>query len=235
MKNQNNNLTTFLSQVSIFDGMDKHDLERISHDLVKRRFRKGETVFQEGDPGQFLYIIHSGQVRIFVNGPDGQEISVVLYGHPGQMFGHLSLIDGHPRLATAVSLCATTLYTLNRTNFQRYIQQYCPQLALNLLYILCDSIRNDNKQKTALASQGIPQRLAYTLIQLAEDHGQPKASGIQIDLSLTQGDLASFIGATRESVNKSLRAWHSQKWIRVQSRRITILDAEALHRHGAMA
>ena len=176
-------------------------------------------------------------MRIFVNGADGQETTVTLYSHPGQLFGHISLIDGYPRSATAVTLCPTTLYALNQTNFQKHIQQQSPQIALNLLTMFCTYTRNNNRQMTALASLDIPQKLAFTLIELAKKHGQSRTSGIQINLSLTQSDLATFIGATRESVNKSLRDWHAQKWIQVQSKRITILDVKALQRqgHGASA
>ena len=229
------NLTRFLSQAPLFKGLSFASLQAINCDLVKRKYQGGKIIFREGELGQFLYIIRTGQVRIFINNAEGHELTVALFSHPGQIFGHISLIDDFPRSATAVTLCPTTLYALNRANFHKHIAQQSPQLALNLLKMFCTYTRTNNRQMTTLASLDIPQKLACTLIDLAEKHGQSKTRGIQINLSLTQRDLASFIGATRESVNKNLREWHIQEWIQIKSKRITILDVEALHRKGHRA
>ena len=94
----------FLTQTPLFADIPGPQLKPIAQDVRSRRFRPGEIIFHEGDSGQFLYLVQSGQVRIFVNGLDGSEMSVILFGKPGDIFGELAVIDGLTRSASAVLL-----------------------------------------------------------------------------------------------------------------------------------
>ena len=123
-------MVQFLEDSPLFQSLSMQQLASISKDVQTRRFGQGEIIFREGDPGQMLYLVRSGQVRIFVNGLDGTETSVILFGRPGDMFGELAVIDGLPRSATAVALDETVLYTVSRESFRYHIQRI-PQLALN--------------------------------------------------------------------------------------------------------
>ena len=222
-----NGRITFLQQTTLFANMPATDLQTIATDIIPRTFQQGEVIFHEGDPGQMLYLIQAGQVRIFVNGLDGSETSVILFGRPGEIFGELAVVDGMPRSATAVALGQTTLYTMSRENFSKHTRQY-PQLALNFMKVLSSRVRSSTQQMDSLASLGIPQRLARKLLQLAQDYGKVEANGVCITMPLNQSDLASLIGATRESINKALREFRQNGWLHTQQGQITILDAEAL-------
>ena len=218
---------TFLQQTALFSNMADSDLHQISKDIVERHYQSGEIVFHEGDPGQLMYLVKSGSVRIFVNGLDGSETSVILMGRPGQMFGELAVIDGLPRSATAVAMTSTILCTLNRSTFRAHMRRY-PQFSLNFMNALSTRVRYNTMQMDSFASLGISQRLARKLMELAQTYGQAQADGVYINMTLTQSDLASLIGATRESINKNLRFFRRHQWIHMDQGHITILDPDAL-------
>jgi len=217
----------FLQQTQLFAGVSEMQLQKIVPDIVRRHFRQGEVIFREGDPGQVLYLIQSGQVRIYVNGLDGSETSVILFGRPGEIFGELAVVDGLPRSATAVALEETLLLTIERERFRRHLCQ-APPLALNFMQELSLKLRYNTRQMDSLANLPVPQRLARKLMELAQSYGRAEAEGVRIDLTLTQTDLASLIGAARESINKSLRDFRRRRWIQIQDGYIVILDPEAL-------
>ena len=220
-------LIEFLRELPLFANINDAHLRRIAQDAIERRYSEGDIIFREGDPGQLLYLVQSGQVRIYINGLDGSETSVILFGHPGDIFGELAVIDGLPRSATAVSLGQTTLYTLTRDQFRDHMRRY-PQLALNFMKELSRRVRYNTRQMDSLASLDVSRRLARKLLELAQDYGQVEANGVRIAMSLTQSHLASLIGATRESTNKALRDFRHRQWITVAQGQITILDPDAL-------
>jgi CRP/FNR family transcriptional regulator, cyclic AMP receptor protein len=220
-----------LKQTNLFAHLSGAELACIARNLVERRYGEGEIIFHEGDPGQMLYIVGSGQVRIFVNGLDGSETSVIVFGRPGELFGELAVIDGLPRSATAVSLDQTILYTINREQFRDHMRRI-PQLALNFMQELSQRVRYNTRQMDSLVTLPVPARLARKLVELAQAYGRPTTNptqGVHIDLALTQSQLASLIGASRESINKSLRDFQQRQWIRLAQGHIIVLDADGLH------
>jgi CRP/FNR family transcriptional regulator/CRP/FNR family cyclic AMP-dependent transcriptional regulator len=217
----------FLSQTTLFADMNEAQLRVIARYIVPRTFKQGEIIFHEGDPGRFLYLVKSGQVRIFINGLVGSETSVILFGKPGDIFGELAVIDGLTRSASAVALGETVLYTMSRENFRDQMRHH-PQLALNFMKVLSQRVRYNTRQMDSLATLDVPQRLARKLLELAQDYGRIESSGVCIDMTLTQTNLASLIGATRESTNKCLREFRKQGWIHLANGRINIIDPDAL-------
>ncbi|MGH2524371.1 MAG: Crp/Fnr family transcriptional regulator, partial [Anaerolineales bacterium] len=181
---------------------------------------------QQGDAGQVLYLIETGLVRIFVQGEDGQETGVNICG-PGDVFGELAVIDEYPRSASAVAMQDTLMLLLSRDRFREHLRR-SPQLALNFMRTLSVRVRYSTQQMGSLALLDVPTRLARKLLELGQQHGTVEAEGVRIRLTLTQSDLASIIGATRESINKALGNFRKQGLILVQHGSITILDPEAL-------
>jgi CRP-like cAMP-binding protein len=145
----------------------------------------------------------------------------------GDFFGELALLDDSPRSATAVALESTETLTLHRDEFIRYISDN-PDFALHVLHTLAQHIRRLNNQLSDIFFLDLPARLARQLLQLAEQHGRETRDGIQIDLSLTQTDLAEMTGATRVSINKALGRFRRSQWVKVSGRRVSILDRDAL-------
>lgn len=218
------------ANIPLFRQIPADQLATILADCQTRHYRQGDIIFHEGDPGTVLYLISAGQIRIYVNSLDGSETSVVLFGRTGDIFGELAVIDGMPRSATAVALTATTLAIMNRDTFRRHMQN-CPQLGLNFMRELSQRVRYNTRQMDSLVTLGISQRLARKLLHLAQDYGTTSDIGVAIDLSLTQSDLASLVGATRESVNKTLRDFRDKQWVFLKNGRLHILDPDALRAH----
>ena len=216
----------FFSRLPLCADLTPPQVTALINDCLRRDFAQGETIFLQGDPGQALYLIHSGRVRIYVQDEEGQESSVILYG-PGDVFGELALIDGLPRSASAVAVEATAAYLLTRERFRQQIER-TPQLALNLMRALSVRLRYSTEEWSNMAFQDVPGRLAHKLLELAEHHSEATTGGLRITAPLTQSDLASFIGATRESINKTLAFFRRQGIVQIRDGYIIICNAAAL-------
>lgn len=224
------NQIQFLKTIPLFAELLSGELRSIAKDVRERHYAQGESLFREGDPGAVLYIVKSGQVRIFVHGNgSGVETSVILCGRPGDIFGELAIVDGLPRSASAMAMEETIVYTINRDAF-RFHMRRMPQLALNFMQLLSVRVRYNTKQVNSFASLSIPKRLARTLLELAQNYGEVDDAGVRISANLTQSDLASLIGATRESTNKALSIFRRQELISLSGDHIIVLDPEALRK-----
>ena len=220
-------MTHFLQGTPLFKGLSDGNCETIAQQLRLRQYAAKSSIFHQGDDGNCLYLVKSGQVRIFINSSDGSETSVILCGQPGQVFGELAIIDGLSRSASAVALTRTAVYTIDRDDFRHLMGQY-PLVALNFMGILSRKVRYNTSQMDSLASMDIGQRLARKLLELGQDYGTAVDGGVRINTPLTQGNLASLIVATRESINKALKLFRHEGWIATQQGRIVILDTVAL-------
>jgi CRP/FNR family transcriptional regulator/CRP/FNR family cyclic AMP-dependent transcriptional regulator len=172
-----------------------------------------------------MYIIESGKVRIFILSESGQEISVNIYG-PGDTFGELALLDGLPRSAGAVAVEQTVTLALHRDDFLRHLETY-PRMAQSIIEVLSTRLRYTTSYAESLAFLDVCGRVAAKLLELAERYGVQR-EGIEIELRLTQAELASWVGTSRESVNKVLGTFRGQGLIEVEGRKITILDRQGL-------
>src|ERR1700737_4009633 len=132
--------TTYFKQVHLFAGLSDDDIHELTNVARKRAFRAGEVIFHRDDPGQVLYIIKEGKVKIALISPDGQEISLVVFGK-GEYFGDLALLDGLPRSADAIALEKVECYTLQRSDFQKAIMKN-PKIAISVLEALTKRLRN---------------------------------------------------------------------------------------------
>jgi len=221
----------FLKQVPLFADIADADVNALAKDLVALRFRQGQAIFHQGDPGQVLYLIQTGQVRIFVTGDEGQETSVNICG-PGDIFGELAVIDGLPRSASAVAMEATVMLTLSRELFREHMRR-SPQLALNFLKTLSVRVRYSTRQMDSRTFLSVPRRLARKLLELAQTYGVAEPEGVRINTTLTQSDLASLIGATRESINKALGLLRRRGLVRMRHNSIIVVDPDALRELGS--
>jgi len=218
---------SMLRNVPLFAGLSDQELEVLAGSLGRRTFGKGMIIFHKGSVGQTLYIIESGKVRIFILSESGQEISVNVYG-PGDVFGELALLDGLPRSAGAVVMEKTVTFTLHRDDFLRHLEA-CPHMARSIIEVLSTRLRYTTAYAETLAFLDVYGRVAAKLLELADRYGVKK-NGIEIDLRLTQAELATWVAATRESVNKALGTFRDQGLIKVEGQRITILDLPGLKR-----
>lgn len=219
---------SFLRQVDIFASLSDEDIQELSTLVRKRTFRSGEVIFHRDDPGQMLYMIKAGKVKISLISPDGQEISLVVFGK-GECFGELALLDSDPRSADATALEKTECYTLQRSDFHNAIMTN-PKIAIQILEVLSRRLRKTDKQVEDLIFLDVYGRVAKKLLELAKEHGVEVESGILIDVRLTQQELASMVGASRESVNKVVGYFTEKQYISTDKHRVTILNVADLKR-----
>jgi CRP/FNR family cyclic AMP-dependent transcriptional regulator len=221
----------FLKHLPLFANLPEAELATLAQDFSVRHFQQGEAIFFQGDPGQALYLIETGRVRIYVQDESGQETSVIFYG-AGDIFGELAAIDGLPRSASAIAADETTVHVLSRERLRAHLLA-SPQLAYNFTQALAVRVRYSTLQVGSLTLHDVPSRLARKLLELAQGYGRVETNGVRIDMPLTQSDLASLIGATRESANKALGNFKRSGYIRIDQNHITIIDPEALREIGS--
>lgn len=212
--------TTYLKQVDIFANLNDDEIQELMSVAKRRTFRAGEVIFHRDDPGQVLYVIKEGKVKISIMSPDGQEISLVVFGK-GDCFGELALLDGEPRSADAISLERVECYTLQRVEFHKAIMKN-PKIAIQVLEVLSRRLRKTDNQVEDLIFLDVYGRVAKKLLELAEEHGIKGQNGTLIDVRLTQQELASMVGASRESVNKVMGYFSEKQYISKDKHRITI-------------
>jgi CRP-like cAMP-binding protein len=212
-----------LRSVPMFSRLADNHLALLSANLGAQSFARGATIFHQGSVGNTLYIIVQGQVRIYTISATGHELSVMIF-REGDFFGDLALLDGLPRSASAVAMSETTTLTLHRTAFQQTIQAF-PPIAIAVLEALAGRLRHSNTYAEYLVSHSAPQRVVRRLLDLADQHGVAHSDATHtIELFLTQDDLASLAGTTRETVNRVLASLRDQGLIQVERARISVLN-----------
>lgn len=216
-----------LCRSPLFTGLPKEDLQALASRLGRRSFARGMILFHRDSLGQMLYLIESGKVRIFILSDAGQEMTLDVHG-PGECFGEVSLLDGRPRPAGAVALEQTVTYLLQRDDFFGCLQAH-PILAHRIIDLVVERYRQLTLHAETLAFLDVPGRLAVVLLELAERHGVRCADqSVEIVLHLTQAELATWVGATREMVNRALSAFRERGCIRIEGQTITIVDPQRL-------
>lgn len=201
-------------------------MDRIAALSHRRSLIKDELIFQQGDAGDTLYAVISGQVRISVSAEDGKEIFLNIM-EPGDAFGEIALIDGEPRTATATAITDVGLITIERKRFMNLMEQE-PKLAIHLLHVFCERLRWTSGLVEDAAFLDVPSRLAKRLLKLCERHGNLTDRGIQVDIS--QSELAQFLNVSRQKVNKYLQEWRKAGAIELARGKIVVCNSEEVKR-----
>jgi len=214
------NETVYLKHVPLFAGLADEDIRELMAVAKRRTFRSGEVIFHRDDPGQVLYVIKEGKVKISVISPDGQEIVLAVFGK-GECFGEFTILDGLPRSADAITLEKVECYTLQRSDFHNAILKN-PKIAIQVLEVLTKRLRTIDQMVEDLIFLDVYGRVAKKLLELADTHGEKVETGTRINVRLTQQELASMVGASRESVNKVMGYFSDKNFISTDKHRITL-------------
>jgi CRP/FNR family cyclic AMP-dependent transcriptional regulator len=218
-----------LRRCRLFAKVDQPTLQTCADQLRLRRYRRGETIFHQGDPGDSLYIIESGTIKIVLPSPEGEEEAIIATLGRGDFFGELALLDGAPHSATAIALEPTGTLVLRRETFERLIDDD-RGLRLALLAGLTSERRRLTGHVEELHFLDLPGRLARRLVRLANE-AQPDAHGeVRLDWPYTQSDLASMIGGTRQTVNRMLAELSESGLVRIEKDGLVIADVDRLSR-----
>ncbi len=217
-----------LSKVTLLQGLTDKQLAWLNDHSYRQIFPAGSNIAIVEQPGEVVYVILEGTLKIYVQQRDGTEVILAILG-PGDTVGEMSLVDSAGRSANVVTLESSTLLWLDRATFQEALQTI-PAITYNLVQILSNRLRLANEQIQSLATLDVYGRVARQLLAFAEKYGQPTGDGHTfIPIRLTQSDLADLVGASRERINQVVVSYKRKKYISVDSNyRITIRNQEAL-------
>jgi len=219
---------TALSELVLFRDLEPEQLSWLNDHLHLKTFPAGSNIVAAEQPGEVVYIILEGTIKISIEQVDGAEVILAILG-PGDTVGELSLIDSAGRSANVVTMERSSLVWMDRDTFWESLQKM-PVITYELLHVLGDRLRLANEQIQALATLDIYGRVARQILAIAGRYGQVTSDGeIVIPIRLTQSDIASLVGASRERVNQVMVAYKQQNYISIdQNYRITIHDRQAL-------
>jgi CRP/FNR family transcriptional regulator, cyclic AMP receptor protein len=199
---------------------------------IPRSFRRGSALFSAGDTAQRVFLIERGWVTLRVATPDGREVILGLRG-PGDLVGELSTLDGEPRTTAALAVDDVEAVVAPADVLTTALARD-PDLAHELLRLLARRLRESDRQRLELAELDTLARVARRLLELAERFGEPSAEGLRVELPLSQEQLASWCGCSREATIKALRTLREVAGITTGRRTVTLRDPELLRRHARL-
>jgi len=211
-----------IAAIPIFNGLPEDQISAIKQIAVEKTVNKGEILFSEGDEGKGFFVIAEGRLKVFKVSPEGKEQILHILG-PGQPFGEVSVFAGQRFPANAQALDKARVLFLPRAAIVNLIAAN-PSLALNMLAVMSKKLRQFAVQIENLSLKEMPARLASYLIFLAE-----KQDAIDtVTLNISKGQLASILGTIPETLSRIFAKLSGQNLIRVEGKKITLLDRSGL-------
>jgi CRP-like cAMP-binding protein len=211
-------------------------LERLTADeitdlrsrAITRHFARGATIMHQGEAPGRVVIIERGRAKVTAITEDGTEI-VLAFRQPGDLLGELSALGGEQRLATVRALEDLDALAIAAGDFDAFLEEH-PRVALVILRVVIQRLRAADRQQVEYAAHHTLARVASRLLELADRFGEPSDDGVLITLPISQEELASWAGASREATSKALRDLRELGCVETRRRNITVRDVEALSR-----
>ena len=210
-----------LQRVPLFSQLSPADFQRVVAVAREKAYPKNSVILFEDDPGDALFVVAIGQVKVVLIGEDGREVILSVLGE-GQFFGEMSLIDDEPRSAHVIAMEDSNLVVLRREDFEGILMQ-TPAIALPLLKELTRRLRRADDKVGSLVLLDVHGRVARLLLEMAEEEG-----GERITRRLTHHTIAQMIGSSRETVSRTMRDLVEKGQIEVNRKDFVIRDRAAL-------
>jgi CRP-like cAMP-binding protein len=218
-----------LASVPLFSDLSQPEIALLASSLRTRRYRRGEVIFHQGDPGDALHIILSGRVKISSPSETGVE-AILTTLRPGEFFGSLALLDGAPRSASATAVESTETVILPRDRFRQLLND-STEIRDHVFAELAGELRRLTLHVEELHFLDIAGRLAARLARMAEERGAVVGGGeTRLEGPITQGELAAMVGSTRQSVNKLLGYFIVDGLLRQDRDALVVVDLAGLQR-----
>jgi CRP-like cAMP-binding protein len=195
----------------------------------RRRYRSGAVLLREGERSGAVFVVLSGRVKISSFAEEGDEIVITVRGS-GELLGEDSFVDQEPHMATGTALGPVDALVVSTEAFAEFLEE-SPHAGRVLLRTGYERLREATRWKIVLGPLNTTGRVALRLVALADKYGETSGDHVRIQLSLSQEELAGWVGASREAVSKALRALRERGLIETHRRHITILNREALRLH----
>lgn len=201
--------SSILLQMPFLSALSPEEQAEVLGLVHERRYRKGAVIFGEGDPGEAIFIVRKGRVKVYRVAADGREQIIGIFTH-SQPFGLVVLLDGSPYPATAEAVEETHVYMFRTRDLQPLLARHAG-LAGSVMATAASRLRQAHDRLHGLAVQGVHGRLATLLLDLARERGRPAPDGWEMDLTLTHQELGGLIGASRETVTRVLANFRREK------------------------
>jgi CRP/FNR family transcriptional regulator len=208
-----------LKSIPYFSGLGHEELEAIRQVVFQKTAERGEVVLLEGEPGQALFFVASGAVKVFKTSPEGKE-QILNIVRPGESFNDVPIFDDGPNLASAQAMVPVVLYGVKKVELKTVLERH-PQVALNIIRVLAQRVRQLVSLVEDLSFRHVLSRVAKILLEHASDGTSPCPR-------LTQQEIAAMAGTAREVVGRSLKALEQEGLIRLERHRIVIANRQAL-------
>jgi len=215
----------FLVSIPLFSGLQPDELAKFAELVRERSYPKGSVILFQADPGDSLYILRAGRVKVVLIGEDGREVILGVL-EPGAHFGELALIDDQPRSAHVIAMEDAQLLVLRREDFRRRVEAN-PTVAWALLSELSRRLRRADEKIGGLVLLDVPGRIARLLLDLSTEGGSAT-----IQKTLTHQTIAQMIGASRETVSRAMKEFQEAGLIAVDKRRISVANRAALDKRA---
>jgi CRP/FNR family cyclic AMP-dependent transcriptional regulator len=215
-----------LAQHFLLRHLSKDELRRLAATTTLANYARGATILQKGEPGDSMMAVIRGRVKICSHSIEGKELVLNIIDRGG-VFGEIAVLDGEPRTADAIALEETDLLVLERSKLLPFLREN-PDVALRLLAVLSKRLRATSAQLEDTLFLEAPSRLARCLLRLSHAFGKPAEGGTRLDIKLSQQQLGSYVGVSRESINKHLGEWQREGVISMANGIITLRNMPAL-------
>jgi len=220
-----------LQSAVLFADLPESEIEELAAVAHLQKLEQEQTLFVKGDPGNQLFIVVRGVIRISAISAEGKETTLNLL-HAGQMFGEIALLDGQDRTANATAHEMSELLVLERRDLMAFLDRN-PEAMRRMLVAVCSRLRWVSEQLEDAHFLDLPRRLAKRILLLTRLFGQKHSEGgIRIAIQLSQQDLAELLVVTRESVNRQLKLWESEGIMTLKAGYLVVTDLEALEAIG---
>jgi len=201
-------------RVALFSDLAAEELAALARVAMQRHYAAGTPILREAELGDLVFVLLSGEVKVFVDSPDGREV-VLTHLQAGDFFGEMALFEGETRSASVTALTDCEIVGLAREDFLTVLSRDFA-LTKKILKTLSARLRRANDVIESLAHQDVGGRLARYLVRLADESGRPAVDGYYAVHRPTHQEIANSIGATRETVTRMLKQFEDRKLIRIQ-------------------
>ena len=218
-----------LRNVPVFEDLPPEDLAIISQVSIERRYKKNETIFMEGEPGEGFYYVKSGKIKIRKLSADGREHIINILG-PSDVFAEVLLFNKGSYPATAIAVEESCVGIIRNSALETVIINH-PRVAMNIIQVMSKKLLFIQKKVKLLAFSNSCEKIAQAVENLAWRYGRKTCHGLQIDIDITRQDIANLAGTTRETVSRVFSIMKKDKVLDWDERRIIILDAHGLRQY----
>jgi CRP/FNR family transcriptional regulator, cyclic AMP receptor protein len=212
--------------------LEPDEMKRVLAFARIERFSTGEVIFRRGEPGHGMMIVINGRIKISVSSSDGKEAVLAVLGR-GEVLGEMAIIDGKERSADATAMAPTETLSIHRRDFIPFLERQ-PATCIRLLGIMSERLRRTSELIEDRSFLDLPGRLAKTLIDMGRTDGFETDDGLKVELAMSQRSFGAMLGASRETVNKQLKAWQDDGLILTGRHYVVLIDPERLARSAGL-